>query len=287
MNHFERNLSVFQSCDNTYEESNVVIFSSPMDATCSFRPGTRFAGPAIRQDSIGLEWYSPYFDMDLKDVKTCDIGDLDLPMGDVEKDLDEISRVTKCILDDNKKTMMIGGEHLVTLGTIREYIKKYPDLYIIHFDAHTDLREEFLGRELSHATVLRKCYDLLGDGRIYQFGIRSGDSSEFKWASEGHTHLRKFDLVGLDKCIEALKDKPVYITIDLDVLDPSIFPGTGTPEAGGITYKELQQAILDMKGLHNIVGADIVELSPHYDASGVSTAVACKVLREMVLLLHC
>lgn len=287
MNHFERNLSVFQSCDGTYEESNVVIFSSPMDATCSFRPGTRFAGPAIRQDSIGLEWYSPYFDMDLKDVKTCDIGDLDLPMGDVEKDLDEISRVTKCILDDNKKTMMIGGEHLVTLGTIREYIKKYPDLYIIHFDAHTDLREEFLGRELSHATVLRKCYDLLGDGRIYQFGIRSGDSSEFKWASEGHTHLRKFDLVGLDKCIEALKDKPVYITIDLDVLDPSIFPGTGTPEAGGITYKELQQAILDMKGLHNIVGADIVELSPHYDASGVSTAVACKVLREMVLLLHC
>ena len=287
MKHFETNLSVFQSCDNTYEESNVVIFSSPMDATCSFRPGTRFAGPAIRQDSIGLEWYSPYFDMDLKDVKTCDIGDLDLPMGDVEIDLDEISRVTKCILDDNKKTMMIGGEHLVTLGTIREYIKKYPDLHIIHFDAHTDLREEFLGRELSHATVLRKCYDLLGDGRIYQFGIRSGDSSEFKWASEGHTHLRKFDLVGLDKCIEALKDKPVYITIDLDVLDPSIFTGTGTPEAGGITYKELQQAILDMKGLHNIVGADIVELSPHYDASGVSTAVACKVLREMVLLLHC
>ncbi len=286
MNHFDRNLSVFQSCDKNYEESSVVIFSSPMDATCSFRPGTRFAGPAIRQDSIGLEWYSPYFDMDLKNYNTCDIGDLDLPMGDVEKDLDEISRVTKLILDDNKKTMMIGGEHLVTLGTIREYVKKYPDLHIIHFDAHTDLREEFLGRELSHATVLRKCYDLLGDGRIYQFGIRSGDSSEFKWASEGHTHLRKFDLVGLDKCIEELKDKPVYITIDLDVLDPSVFPGTGTTEAGGITYKELQQAILDMRGLHNIVGADMVELSPHYDQSGVSTAVACKVLRELVLLLH-
>lgn len=287
MNHFEKNLSVFQSCDSTYEEADVVIFSSPMDATCSFRPGTRFAGPAIRQDSIGLEWYSPYFDMDLKNVKTCDIGDLDLPMGDVEKDLQEISRVCKCILDDNKKVMMIGGEHLVTLGTVSEYVKKYPDLHIIHFDAHTDLRDEFLGRELSHATVLKRCYDLLGDGRIYQFGIRSGDSSEFYWAQEGHTFLRKFDLVGLKECIEKLQDKPVYITIDLDVLDPSIFPGTGTPEAGGITYKELQQAILDMRGLHNIVGADIVELSPHYDSSGVSTAVACKVLREMVLLLHC
>lgn len=283
---YERNLSVFQSCDANYDEANVVIFSSPMDATCSFRPGTRFAGPSIRQESIGMEWYSPYFDRDLKDYKTCDIGDLDLPMGDVEADLDEISRVTADILSDGKKTMMIGGEHLVTLGTIREYVKKYPDLHIIHFDAHTDLREEFLGRELSHATVLRKCYDLLGDGRIYQFGIRSGDSSEFKWAAEGHTHLRKFDLVGLDECIKALKDKPVYITIDLDVLDPSIFPGTGTPEAGGITYKELQQAILDMRGLNNIVGADIVELSPHYDPSMVSSQVACKVLREMVLLLH-
>lgn len=283
---YERNLSVFQSCDANYDEANVIIFSSPMDATCSFRPGTRFAGPSIRQESIGMEWYSPYFDRDLKDYKTCDIGDLDLPMGDVEADLDEISRVTADILSDGKKTMMIGGEHLVTLGTIREYVKKYPDLHIIHFDAHTDLREEFLGRELSHATVLRKCYDLLGDGRIYQFGIRSGDSSEFKWAAEGHTHLRKFDLVGLDECIKALKDKPVYITIDLDVLDPSIFPGTGTPEAGGITYKELQQAILDMRGLNNIVGADIVELSPHYDPSMVSSQVACKVLREMVLLLH-
>ena len=271
MNHFERNLSVFQSCDNTYEESNVVIFSSPMDATCSFRPGTRFAGPAIRQDSIGLEWYSPYFDMDLKDVKTCDIGDLDLPMGDVEKDLDEISRVTKCILDDNKKTMMIGGEHLVTLGTIREYIKKYPDLHIIHFDAHTDLREEFLGRELSHATVLRKCYDLLGDGRIYQFGIRSGDSSEFKWASEGHTHLRKFDLVGLDKCIEALKDKPVYITIDLDVLDPKLFrsllfanpDGTvvNAPQ-GEMTFEQLSRLFIDISKKTEIVGLGIAEHLP-------------------------
>ena len=284
-NRFKRNLQVFQSCDKEYKDSSVVIFSSPMDATCSFRPGTRFAGPAIRQDSIGMEWYSPYFNMDLKDYGTCDIGDLDLPMGDVEKDLKEISRVTSLILKDGKKTMMIGGEHLVTLGTIREYVKKYKDLNIIHFDAHTDLREEFLGRELSHATVLRKCYDLLDGGTIYQFGIRSGDRSEFEWAKTLiHQHL--FDTEGLDEAIEALKDKPVYITIDLDVLDPSVFPGTGTPEAGGITFKELEAAILKMRKLNNIVGADMVELSPDYDTSHVSTQVACKVLRELVLLLH-
>ena len=284
-NRFKRNLQVFQSCDKEYKDSSVVIFSSPMDATCSFRPGTRFAGPAIRQDSIGMEWYSPYFNMDLKDYGNCDIGDLDLPMGDVEKDLKEISRVTSLILKDGKKTMMIGGEHLVTLGTIREYVKKYKDLNIIHFDAHTDLREEFLGRELSHATVLRKCYDLLDGGTIYQFGIRSGDRSEFEWAKT-HIHQHLFDTEGLDEDIEALKDKPVYITIDLDVLDPSVFPGTGTPEAGGITFKELEAAILKMRKLNNIVGADMVELSPDYDTSHVSTQVACKVLRELVLLLH-
>ena len=284
-NRFKRNLQVFQSCDKEYKDSSVVIFSSPMDATCSFRPGTRFAGPAIRQDSIGMEWYSPYFNMDLKDYGTCDIGDLDLPMGDVEKDLKEISRVTSLILKDGNKTMMIGGEHLVTLGTIREYVKKYKDLNIIHFDAHTDLREEFLGRELSHATVLRKCYDLLDGGTIYQFGIRSGDRSEFEWAKT-HIHQHLFDTEGLDEAIEALKDKPVYITIDLDVLDPSVFPGTGTPEAGGITFKELEAAILKMRKLNNIVGADMVELSPDYDTSHVSTQVACKVLRELVLLLH-
>ena len=284
-NRFKRNLQVFQSCDKEYKDSSVVIFSSPMDATCSFRPGTRFAGPAIRQDSIGMEWYSPYFNMDLKDYGTCDIGDLDLPMGDVEKDLKEISRVTSLILKDGKKTMMIGGEHLVTLGTIREYVKKYKDLNIIHFDAHTDLREEFLGRELSHATVLRKCYDLLDGGTIYQSGIRSGDRSAFEWAKT-HIHQHLFDTEGLDEAIEALKDKPVYITIDLDVLDPSVFPGTGTPEAGGITFKELEAAILKMRKLNSIVGADMVELSPDYDTSHVSTQVACKVLRELVLLLH-
>ena len=286
-NRYQRNLSVFQSCDAEYKDSTVVIFSSPMDATCSYRPGTRFAGPAIRAESIGMEWYSPYFDMDLNDYPTCDIGDIEMPMGDVEKDLDAISETVKNILDDEKIPMMIGGEHLTTYGVMREIVKKYPEVNIIHFDAHTDLREEFLGRELSHATVLRKCYDMLDHSKanLYQFGIRSGDRSEFVWASK-NIRQRKFDTVGLDKVVEELKYKPVYITIDLDVLDPSVFPGTGTPEAGGITYKELQDAILLMSNLHNVVGADIVELSPDYDPSKVSTQVACKVLREMVLLLH-
>lgn len=276
----------FQSCNSEYDESSVVIFSSPMDATTSFRPGTRFAGNAIRVDSFGVEWYSPYRNRDLKDYRTSDIGDLDLPTGDVEASLAVIYKTAKQILKDGKKPMMVGGEHLVTYPVIQAMIEKYPDLHIIHLDAHTDLRDEFFGRKLSHATVLRRSHDLVGDGKIFQFGIRSGDRSEFEWAASGHTHLRKFDFEGLDEVVQKIKDKPVYITIDLDVLDPSVFPGTGTPEPGGMQYKDLLKAFDAFEHLENIVGGDLVELAPMIDPSGASTAVAAKSLREMILLLH-
>ena len=276
----------FQSCKAEYPESKVVLFSVPLDNTTSYRPGTRFAGNAIRVESIGIEWYSPYKDMNLKDFKTVDIGDLDLPMGLVEESLDIVYDTTKQILKDNKLPMMIGGEHLVTYPVVRALKEKYPDLHIIHLDAHTDLRDSFLGRELSHATVLKRCYDILGDGRIYQFGIRSGDKHEFDFAKEGHVFMRKFDFVGLEDVIEKIKDKPVYITIDLDVLDPSIFPGTGTPEPGGVTFKDLLDATIKFEKLNNVVGADLVELAPMLDSSNVSTVVAAKALREMILLLH-
>lgn len=276
----------FQSCKSEYDDASVVIYSCPMDATTSYRPGTRFAGNAIRVDSFGIEWYSPYRNMSLKDYPTCDIGDLDLPIGAVEEALDVIYETTKQILKDNKKPMMIGGEHLVTFPVVRAVVEKYPDLHMIHLDAHTDLRDEFFGRKLSHATVIRRCFDIMGPGKIYQFGIRSGDKHEFDWAASGNTHLRKFDFEGLAETIEALKDKPVYITIDLDVLDPGVFPGTGTPEPGGMQYKDLLKAFDLFENLNHIVGADFVELNPYLDPSGASNAVAVKTLREMVLLLH-
>jgi agmatinase len=276
----------FQSCNASYEDSKVVIFSVPMDATTSFRPGTRFAGNAIRVDSIGVEWYSPYRDLDLKDFKTSDLGDIDLSTGDVEYSLDQVYLTTKQILNDNKVPMMIGGEHLVSYPAIKAVFEKYNDLHIIHLDAHTDLRESFLGRTLSHATFMRHVHAFVGDGKIFQFGIRSGEKPEFKWASEGHIHMRKFDFEGLDKVVEKIKDQPVYITIDLDVLDPAVLPGTGTPEPGGMQYKDLLWAFDQFAKLNHFVGADIVELSPMLDPSGASTAVAAKTLREMILLLQ-
>lgn len=278
-----KNIHTFIGCDNDYNESKIVIFGAPFDGTTSYRPGTRFAAAAMRNESIGIETYSPYLDKDLEDYNIFDGGDLEFVFGNPAKNISIIKEYTSGLLKDNKIPAMIGGEHLVTLGAVQAAAEKYNDLHIIHFDAHADLRDDYLGEKLSHATVLHRVWDIVGDNKIFQFGIRSGERAEFEFA-KNHTYMNKFDMKTLDEVIAKLKNKPVYITIDLDVLDSSVFPGTGTPEAGGITFKELINAIMMFQNLENIVAFDINELSPMLDASGASTACACKVLREMLLV---
>lgn len=277
----EKNISTFIACDCEYDEAKIVLFGAPFDSTTSFRPGTRFASQAMRSESFGIETYSAYQDKDLLDIKVFDSGDLELPFGSPEQALEDIRARTATILADGKTPCMIGGEHLVTLGAVRAAAEKYPDLHIIQFDAHADLREDYLGVKLSHACVLRRCHDIVGDGRIFQFGIRSGEREEFVFAKE-HTFMERFELGGLDEAVKLIGGAPVYFTLDLDVLDPSEFPGTGTPEAGGVRFTELLSAIEQLAKL-NIVAFDMNELSPVYDQSGRSTALACKLLREMLL----
>ena len=276
-----KNIETFLGCDNEYGESGIVVFGAPFDSTTSFRPGTRFASRTMRGESYGLETYSPYQDKDLEDLAVFDGGDLELCFGDTEKALAAIESYTTRVLRDNKRPVMIGGEHLVTLGAVRAVARKYPELHVVHFDAHADLRDDYLGSTLSHATVLHRVWDIIGDDRIYQFGIRSGERSEFQWGND-HVTTQKFNFKGLAEVIEKLQGQPVYFTLDLDVLDPSVFPGTGTPEPGGVSFMELLEAIQQVSQL-NLVGCDINELSPVYDQSGASTAVACKVLRELLL----
>lgn len=276
-----KNIETFLGCDNEYGESGIVVFGAPFDSTTSFRPGTRFASRTMRGESYGLETYSPYQDKDMEDLAIFDGGDLELCFGDTKKALEMIESYATRVLRDDKLPVMIGGEHLVTLGAVRAVARKYPDLHVVHFDAHADLRDDYLGATLSHATVLHRVWDLLGDNRIFQFGIRSGERSEFLWGKD-HVTTQKFNFNGLAEVVDKLKGKPVYFTLDLDVLDPSVFPGTGTPEPGGVSFMELLNAIQTVSQL-NIVGCDINELSPIYDQSGASTAVACKVLRELLL----
>ena len=273
----------FIGCDKLYNDADFVLFGAPFDSTSSFRPGSRFASKAMRSESFGIETYSPYQDKDLNDIniKVFDGGDLELCFGNTEKVLNQIKDFTGRILSDNKLLVMIGGEHLVTLGAVKAAFEKYPDLHIIHFDAHADMRDDYLGEKLSHATVMRRCHDLLGENKIFQFGIRSGEREEFKFSKE-HNFINKFNFDGLDETITKLKNKPVYFSIDLDVLDPADFPGTGTPEAGGVNFKELLPAIFDVCKL-NIIGIDMTELSPSCDLSGRSTSLACKLLREILL----
>ena len=283
----EKHQETFFGCDADYRDARIVIFGAPFDSTTSYRPGTRDASRVMRAEAYGLETFSPYQDLDLVDAQIFDSGDLELAFGDSEKTLAIIEERAAEILSDGKTPFMLGGEHLVTLGAVRAAAKKYPDLCVVHFDAHTDLRDEFLGSKLSHASVLRRCWDILGDGRIAQFGIRSGEGAEFRWAEKkGHTRLHRFDFTGLREAVAEFSGKPVYFTIDLDVMDPAYFPGTGTPEAGGVTFKELLQAALTVIQSANVVACDLVELAPNLDQSGASTATALKVMREMLLALE-
>lgn len=261
-----------------YESSKIVMLGMPFDGTVSYRSGSRFAPEMIRLASWGLETYSPYFDKDLEDVNFHDIGDLDFPLGNTYKSLDLIEQNVEQIYKDGKKVFGVGGEHLVTLPTIKALTKYFNNLAVIHFDAHTDLRKEYLGEEMSHSAVIYHIGKIIGFENIKQIGIRSGMKEEFDLMKKYNTQLDS------PEQLKELKDKNVFVTLDLDVLDPSIMSGTGTPEAGGLTFNELMNWFQGLKDL-NIIGADVVELAPHYDASGVSTAVAAKVIRELLMYL--
>ena len=280
------NTPTFMSMEDDYNESKLIVFGAGFDGTTSNRPGTRFASSSMRPEFYGLETYSPILDLDMDDYKICDIGDLELSIGNTDKVLDEIYKGTKSIVDDGKVPFMIGGEHLVTLPSFKAVYEKYNDIYVLHFDAHTDLRDEYNNNKNSHATVIKRIWDIVGDGKIFQFGIRSGTKEEFDFAlKEKHTYMETHTINTFLDIVKSLEGKNVYLTIDLDVLDPSIFPGTGTPEPGGISYKEFEEVFKVLKNSNiNLVGLDIVELSPDYDNTNVSTVVACKILRELALI---
>ena len=277
-------METFLCCDNEFEEAKTVLFGAPFDSTTSYRPGSRFGSSAIRRESYGIESYSPYQDKDLEDCPVFDSGDIELPLGDASLSLAQIEERAGAILDAGKRPFLLGGEHLVTLGAFRAVYERCPEVRILHFDAHADLRDDYLGVKLSHACVLRRCWELTGDGKIFQFGIRSGDREEWRWGKD-HVSTHKFDLEGLEETLDQLGDVPLYFTLDLDVLDPSVFPGTGTPEPGGVSFDTLRKAVTLVCQKANVIACDVNELSPPCDQSGVSTMAACKIVREMLLAL--
>ncbi|WDH98858.1 agmatinase [Paenibacillus urinalis] len=276
--------NVFICSSEDYENSKAVIYGMPMDYTVSFRPGSRFGPAHIRQASVGLEEYSPYLDRSIVDLKYFDAGDLLLPFGNASRSLDIIREYVEGLLADGKIPVGLGGEHLVTWPVLEAMYKKYPDLAIIHIDAHADLREQYEGEPLSHSTPIRKAAELMGGKNIYQFGIRSGSREEFAYARE-NINFYPFEVAApMKEALPSMGSRPVYVTIDIDVLDPSAAPGTGTAEAGGITSKELLEAVHAIaRSSVNVVGFDVVEVAPIYDPTQQTPIVASKLIREMLL----
>ncbi len=269
------------SATASFERSRGVILGCPYDGSASFRPGARFGPSAIRRASWGIETFSPYFQRDLGQCSIHDMGDLELPFGEKKASLALIRKALGKILSGGKFPILLGGDHLITLPVIEEILSFYPQLHLIHIDAHTDLREDYLGESLSHSTVMRRVIERLGEGRLFQIGIRSGAEEEFKLAKKMKS-IVSFDPASLSSMIKRLRNQPVYITLDLDVIDPGLLPGVGTPEPGGLTFQEFISLLKKLQTLH-LIGFDMVELTPDYDPTQISSVTASVILREMIL----
>jgi len=280
-----RQVKKYEGCRSDFDQARIVLYGAGFDGTSTYRPGSRFAPMAIRSETyFAQEDYSPYFERDLNEKPVHDLGDVDIVFGNTARTLERIQTVSEYIVRHEKIPVCIGGEHLVTLPAITPLIHKYPDLHVIQLDAHLDLMDELFGDKLSHGAVMRRIYEMLDSpGRIYQIGIRSGSKEEYAFAAS-HTHLFPFDTADFLEVADNLREKPVYLTLDLDIFDPSLIRGTGTPEAGGIFFQQYIELLKKLDHL-NIVGADVVELSPQLDPTQVSTIVASKILRELLLII--
>jgi agmatinase len=269
------------SANASFEKSRGVILGCPYDGSASFRPGARFGPSAIRKASWGIETFSPYFQRDLTRCSIHDMGDLELPLGEKKISLSLIRKALSQILSKKKFPILLGGDHLITLPIVEELFRRYPNLHIIQIDAHTDLREDYLGESLSHSTVMRRVVDYLGEGRLFQIGVRSGTEDEFKLARKWKSIVPN-DPRALRAMVKHLKNQPVYVTLDLDVIDSGLLPGVGTPEPGGLTFQGLLSLLKELQSLH-VVGFDVVELAPDYDPTGISSVTTSVILREMIL----
>ncbi len=274
--------AIFMGSADSLEEADRVLIGLPMDFTTSFRPGTRLAPYRVREVSEGVEEYSIYQDRSLEEISYYDAGDVCIPFGNIQQSLSRMEATARDLLAMQKKIFSIGGEHLVSLPIIKAYADYYPELVVIQMDAHADLREDYLGEVLSHATVMRHVLQLVGEKNLFQLGIRSGTREELQYAkSASNLYLDEF-LSALDEVKTKIGTRPVYISVDIDVLDPAFAPGTGTPEAGGVSSRDLIKMLVEL-GQLNVVGFDVVEISPPNDFGDNTSILGAKIIREALL----
>jgi agmatinase len=264
------------------KDARLVIVGVPLDLTGSFRRGTASGPGKIREVSINLEEYSPFWDQELAPADFYDTGDILLPPGNLKESLERIEKLTASLLSKNKLPFFLGGEHLITYPIVKSFVDNFSELAILHFDAHADLREKYEGEALTHATVMRRICEIAGSKNVYQFGIRSGCREEWAFAQEATHFYPEQILVPMKEVLTLIGHRPVYVTLDIDVVDPAFAPGTGTPEPGGCTSQELIAAVHQLSQL-NIVGIDLVEVAPNHDLGERTALLAAKVIREFII----
>ena len=279
---FDRDGAIFMAARRDPSGCSVGLFGVPYDGTTSFRPGTRFGPAAIREVSNGLETYCPQLHLDLEDLAFADLGAVDIPFGAPEPVVAMVRKATTAVLGQGLKPLMLGGEHSISCGAVAAVAERYPDLLLVQLDAHADLRDEWLGARHSHACAMRRCLEVLPSGDLLQLAIRSGTKEEFSELQR--TGRRMANVAALGEALASAQGRPIYLTVDLDWFDPAVLPGTGTPEPGGYRWQDFAE-LVEVLRPHHLVAADVVELAPQLDGSGVSSVLAAKVTRSLLLLL--
>ncbi len=277
------NVQFLSSSSTEIMPGKPALLGCPLDLTSTFRSGSDMAPEAIRIASDSIETYSPFLDMDLTDFPFSDLGDVDVSGDSVEKALEAIERTATDAIRKGARLVTLGGEHTITLPLIKAFDRVYPDLVLIHADAHTDLRDQYEGSILNHATVIKRITEIIGPRRLIQMGIRSGTREEFTWMRENGT-LMKWDSSASEELYRRIDGRPVYFTLDLDVLDPACFHATGNPEPGGWFYHDMENLLEALLKTH-MVAADIVELNPNLDPTQVGAITASKIVRELLLII--
>ena len=279
---FDSDGTIYMGSRRDPEGCCVGLFGVPYDGTTSFRPGTRFGPAAIREVSQGLETYCPQLNRDLEDLAFADLGAVDIPFGAAEPVVDAVRLATMAVLDRELRPLMLGGEHSISSGAVAAVAERHPDLVLVQLDAHADLRQEWLGSRHSHACAMRRCLDVLPSQTLLQLAIRSGTREEFQELRSSERLIANSS--DLDQALQPHRGKPIYLTVDLDWFDPAVLPGTGTPEPGGYRWQDFA-AVVEVLKQHRLIAADVVELAPQLDPSGVSSVLAAKVTRSLLLLL--
>ncbi|MBD3166294.1 agmatinase [bacterium] len=263
-------------------EAKAGIVGLPYDFTSSYRSGSADGPDALRRASFALETYDPMFDADLEDLELTDFGDASMEAHNPTSALQEM-RTALLDLPTELPLLGFGGEHTVTQILVERASKQYPDIAYIVFDAHADLRDDYMGTPYSHACVNRRVMDQLGPSRMAMFGIRSGTAEEWRLMQQ-HNLLHPLNAKALNSVLKRFQGRPVYLSFDMDGFDPAEAPGTGVVEPGGYRWRELAPLLHAMRGA-DIVGADIVELAPAWDPTGRSEILAARLARALLLLL--